>query len=130
MDSPLVVWGGRIMFTIGMFGWSLVPLFFLGINLTPGFLHIKEDGILGLGAIIGATFGGIGAAFVFKTRAYKIWKKERAKSHCKSVQETGYHDWKKLIDKALEKKGNIEVPMECKVCGETQKKLYSESYYQ
>jgi len=79
LDSPLVVWLGRIMCFIGIYGVLLPIIFFTtGVSIFPGF--DREDGILGLGAMIAAIFGGIGGAFVLKTRRQKLLNKERKKT--------------------------------------------------
>lgn len=116
LDSPIVVWGGRIMAIVGIFGWSLVPLFFLGgINFFSD--YIRGDGVLGFGAIIGAVFGGIGFAFIFKTREYKKIKKQNQQSPCKAIRENGKHDWQEMRDQIKHTTFGMEFPGKCKECG-------------
>lgn len=113
LDSPLVVWGGRIMAIVGVFGWSVIPLFFAGIDILP----MRHDAVLGLGAIIGAVFGGIGFAIVFKTNQYKKIKKEKQQSPCKAIREKGKHDWQEMKEQIKHTTYGIEFPGKCKECG-------------
>src|SRR3990172_2848650 len=107
IDGPLAVWGGRIMSIIGVFGVLLPVIYFTtGINLIPG---IRGDGIL--------VFGAIGGALLIKTRAEKGWKKKRKSDPCKSVQETGKHDWTEKRESIKHTTYGMEFPAKCKTCG-------------
>jgi len=115
IDGPLAVWGGRIMSIIGVFGVLLPVIYFTtGINLIPG---IRGDGILGFGAILASVFGAIGGALLIKTRAEKGWKKKRKSDPCKSVQETGKHDWIEKRESIKHTTYGMEFPAKCKACG-------------
>ena len=115
IDGPLAVWAGRIMSIIGVFGVLLPVIYFTtGINLIPG---IRGDGILGFGAILASVFGGIGGAFLIKARAEKQWKKKRKSDPCKSVQETGKHDWVEKRESIKHTTYGMEFPAKCKACG-------------
>lgn|GEM_PF-5278145 len=115
LDSPLVTWSGRIMLAVGIIGWSQVPLYFMNINLFSSI--IKMEGSMGLGAILGAIFGGIGAAFVFRTHTTKKEKQERKKSTCKLFRDTGKHDWNEEFTLAYHQDYKLLVPTICKECG-------------
>src|SRR3989304_2761100 len=113
IDGPLAVWGGRIMSIIGVFGVLLPVIYFTtGINLIPG---IRGDGILGFGAILASVFGAIGGALLIKTRAEK--GKKRKSDPCKSVQETGKHDWTEKRESIKHTTYGMEFPAKCKTCG-------------
>ena len=114
IDGPLAVWGGRIMSIIGVFGVFLPVLFFTtGVNLIP---DLRDDGILGFGAILASVFGGIGGALLIKTRGEKQWKKKRKSDPCKSVQETGKHDWIEKRESIKHTTYGVEFPAKCKAC--------------
>lgn len=115
LDGPLAVWGGGIMLAVGIFGWTCVPLYFIGIDL----LGIQHEGTVGLGSIIGAVFGGIGGAFVFKSHQYKKIKKKRLTSPCQAVRTTGHHDYIDLRDEIKREETYFNVPKNCKSCGHT-----------
>ena len=116
LDGPLSVWGGRTMAILGIFGVFLPVLFYTtGINIFEGYL--REDGVLGLGAIIASTFGGIGGAMVIKTHAYKIEIKERKNSNCNSLKTTGKHKKEILLNESRESNSDLLIPERCSECG-------------
>jgi len=128
LDSPLVVWGGRIMVLIGVFGILFPTLFFTtGINIFTG--YIKGDGLLGLGAIITSVFLGIGMALVFRSNQYKKEKKMNQNSPCSSVRNTGHHEYVEFKEqiKHNDRDYNLLLPSKCKICGH--QKISEYTYY-
>jgi len=121
LDSTLAVWGGRIMLAVGIFGWSQIPLFFAGIDL----LQIQHSGTLGLGAIIGAIFGGIGSAIVIRSHQYKKIKKEIQNNPCSFFKTNGKHDYVNVIDHIKQTQYDLELPAVCKSCGKKIIKIFN-----